>query len=54
MGEYAEDLMCYYEEEDFDNSPVMCTNCGEVVKEHQIRFENGISCCVYCAPIIKC
>ena len=50
MGDFANDLSQDYEREDydFDSSRVMCTGCGEVVREDEKRFKNGKSCCVYC------
>jgi formylmethanofuran dehydrogenase subunit E len=50
MGVFAEDLSQDYGREDhnFNNSPVMCTGCGEVVREDETRFKDGKSCCVYC------
>ncbi len=49
MGDFADD----YSQNDnsdfnFDNSPIMCTGCGEIVREKDIRFENGKSCCIKC------
>jgi formylmethanofuran dehydrogenase subunit E len=48
MGDFADDLRDHDNTNDFDSSPVMCTGCGEVVREDQTRFENGKSCCVFC------
>lgn len=51
MGDFADDLSMDYDRDwnnDEDSSPVMCTGCGEVVREDQTRFTNGNSCCVRC------